>query len=183
MVAGQPVEKGKELSQQQTSAIDMALKMNPENAKNYPKWLIDQYNKSKSAGTAPATSAAAPSGGDAASNAETPAMGSPSQAAAAPTATPNDDGSVPPKDESKGGAGSPNGSPAASTPSASTPPAPGATPAPAEPKPIVMNNESTQNSSSSGGGETNNVAGQNLPMIAHNQHLQQYLAKQNIGYQ
>jgi hypothetical protein len=186
MVAGQPVEKGKDLTEQQTSAIDMALKMSPENAKNYPKWLIDQYNKSKNASKSTGTSAdgttAAPGGGDAASNAETPAMGSPSQAAAAPTVTPNDDGSVPPKDESKGGAGSPNGAPAA-VPAASAPPAPGATPASPEAKPIVMNNESTQNSSSSEGGANSKVAGQNLPMIAHNQQLQQYLAKQNIGYQ
>jgi hypothetical protein len=125
MVAGQPVEKGKDLTEQQTSAIDMALKMSPENAKNYPKWLIDQYNKSKDAnkstGTSAAGKTAAPAGGDAASNAETPTMGSPSQAATAPTAKPNDDGSVPPKDESKGGAGSPNGAPAAAV--ASPPPA------------------------------------------------------------
>jgi hypothetical protein len=78
--------------------------------------------------------------------------------------------------------GKPANAPAA-VPAASAPPVPGATPAPAEPKPIVMNNESIQNSSSSEGGANSKVAGQNLPMIAHNQQLQQYLAKQNIGYQ
>jgi hypothetical protein len=46
-----------------------------------------------------------------------------------------------------------------------------------------MNNESTQNNGSATSGEAGNMAGQNLPMTAHNDKLKDYLAKQTMDYQ
>ena len=49
-VAGKVVEEGKALTPDQMAAIDMALQMDPRNARNYPAWLMEQYNRQKSQG-------------------------------------------------------------------------------------------------------------------------------------
>jgi hypothetical protein len=49
-IAGKPVVKGQPLTSDQMAAIGMALSMNPANAKNYPDWVLAQYNKQKSQG-------------------------------------------------------------------------------------------------------------------------------------
>ena len=49
-IAGKPVVQGQPLTSDQMSAIGMSLSMNPANAKNYPAWVLEQYNKQKSQG-------------------------------------------------------------------------------------------------------------------------------------
>ena len=49
-VAGKVVEEGKALTSDQMAALDMALQMDPRNARNYPAWLMEQYNRQKSQG-------------------------------------------------------------------------------------------------------------------------------------
>ena len=49
--------------------------------------------------------------------------------------------------------------------------------------PVVVNNNSVQNSSGSTGGESNNTAGTNLPLNARNPLLDEFLARQAISYQ
>jgi hypothetical protein len=46
-----------------------------------------------------------------------------------------------------------------------------------------MNNASTQNVGSSSPGETSKMSGQNLPMNAQNEKIQEYLARQTVAYQ
>jgi len=47
-VGGEEAKEGSPLSEKQMIAVNMALSMNPENAKQYPSWLMDQYNKQRS---------------------------------------------------------------------------------------------------------------------------------------
>jgi hypothetical protein len=49
-IAGKPVVQGQPLTPDQMSAIGMSLSMNPANAKNYPDWVLAQYNKQKAQG-------------------------------------------------------------------------------------------------------------------------------------
>ena len=47
IVAGIPAVEGKDLAPAQVTAIDNSLEKSPDNARLYPKWLIDQYTKIK----------------------------------------------------------------------------------------------------------------------------------------
>jgi len=58
-VGGEEAKQGEPLSDKQMMAVDMALNMNPENAKQYPDWLMEQYNKQKGE-----KAAGAPAGGN-----------------------------------------------------------------------------------------------------------------------
>ena len=49
-IAGKAVTEGQPLSEDQMAAIEMALTMSPENARGYPAWVLEQYNKQKSQG-------------------------------------------------------------------------------------------------------------------------------------
>jgi hypothetical protein len=46
-----------------------------------------------------------------------------------------------------------------------------------------MNNSSTQNVGKAAPGETSVMSGQNLPMSAQNEKIQEYLARQTVNYQ
>jgi len=81
-VGGEEAKEGSPLSQRQMIAVNMALTMNPENAKMYPAWLMDQYNKQKSGGQA--ATGAAPTGTTTTTTPEAPSA----SASAAPTQTP-----------------------------------------------------------------------------------------------
>jgi hypothetical protein len=65
-----------------------------------------------------------------------------------------------------------------STPAVPTPP-----PRPTRRGPTVVNNTTTNNSKESAGGETNNVVGQNLPMVATDPFMQEWIARQNVIFQ
>ena len=51
-VAGKDVVQGQPLTSDQMAAIDMALQMSPDNAKNYPDWVLAQYKKQKGSSSA-----------------------------------------------------------------------------------------------------------------------------------
>jgi hypothetical protein len=126
--------------------------------------------------TAPAP-AAAPSGG---TSGETAGAGTP-----AAETTPSTPATSAAPAEGMGGSPSGTGTPEATPPAPSTPPAPAATPetSSAGGDPIVVNTSSTKNNKGSVGGEKNNIAGQNLPMTAQNEKIQEYLARQTVNYQ
>jgi hypothetical protein len=105
---------------------------------------------------------------------------------AAPAATPSPGGGAgAPAAEGMGTSGSPDGAPAAPSAAPTTPPPPPPTPeAPAGGgDPIVMNNSSTQSIGKAAAGETSVMSGQNLPMSAQNEKIQEYLARQTVNYQ
>ena len=105
---------------------------------------------------------------------------------AAPAAAPSPGGGAgAPAAEGMGTSGSPDGAPAAPSAAPTTPPPPPPTPeAPAGGgDPIVMNNSSTQNVGKAAPGETSVMSGQNLPMSAQNEKIQEYLARQTVNYQ
>jgi hypothetical protein len=105
---------------------------------------------------------------------------------AAPAATPSPGGgSGAPAAEGMGTSGSPDGAPAAPSAAPTTPSAPPPTPeAPAGGgEPIVMNNSSSQSIGKAAAGETSVMSGQNLPMSAQNEKIQEYLARQTVNYQ
>ena len=156
---------------------------------------------------APEKAAAAPGGGAGAPGAESAPAGAPTPAPpaassgsseggaaggstgapeAAPAAAPSPGGGAgAPAAEGMGTSGSPDGAPAAPSAAPTTPPAPPPTPeAPAGGgDPIVMNNSSTQNVGKAAPGETSVMSGQNLPMSAQNEKIQEYLARQTVNYQ
>jgi hypothetical protein len=47
LIAGEETKEGSPLSDKQMSTLDMVVGTSPENAKNYPAWVIKQYNKQK----------------------------------------------------------------------------------------------------------------------------------------
>ena len=49
-IAGKPVVQGQSLAPDQMAALGMALQMDPRNARNYPVWVMEQYNRQKSQG-------------------------------------------------------------------------------------------------------------------------------------
>ena len=49
-IAGKPVVQGQPLAPDQMAAIGMALSMSPDNARRYPAWVLEQYNRQKSQG-------------------------------------------------------------------------------------------------------------------------------------
>jgi hypothetical protein len=105
---------------------------------------------------------------------------------AAPAAAPSPGGGAgAPAAEGMGTSGSPDGAPAAPSAAPTTPPPPPPTPeAPAGGgDPIVMNNSSTQSIGKAAAGETSVMSGQNLPMSAQNEKIQEYLARQTVNYQ
>jgi hypothetical protein len=105
---------------------------------------------------------------------------------AAPAATPSPGGGGgAPAAEGMGTSGSPDGAPAAPSAAPTTPSAPPPTPeAPAGGgEPIVMNNSSSQSIGKAAAGETSVMSGQNLPMSAQNEKIQEYLARQTVNYQ
>lgn len=53
MIANAPVVQGQPLSENQMAAIGMALQMSPDNARNYPAWVMEQYNRQKTGTTTP----------------------------------------------------------------------------------------------------------------------------------
>ena len=95
-VGGEEAKEGSPLSEKQMIAVNMALSMNPENANQYPSWLMDQYNKQKSGGQA--TTGSAPTGSTTTTTPEAPSASSatPAQAPAAETGAPMKVADIPP---------------------------------------------------------------------------------------
>jgi hypothetical protein len=126
----------------------------------------------------PATPPPAPSGSS--SSGETGST-SASAAATTPSAPAAAGGAAEGMTGSPTGTGSPEAAPAAPSTPPAPPPVPEASSGGADP--IIMNNASTQNVGSSSPGETSKMSGQNLPMNAQNEKIQEYLARQTVAYQ
>lgn len=109
-----------------------------------------------------------------------------------PPAPPADSGGAEKKEES-GESGSTSGAqnaeqaqpptPQRPAPRVTTPPAPPAPPARPQRGPTVLNQTTNNSSTENRGGETNNVVGQNLPMVATDPFMQEWLSRTNIIYQ
>jgi hypothetical protein len=78
-IAGKPVVQGQPLAPDQMAALGMALQMDPRNARNYPVWVMEQYNRQKSQG---AVSSVTP--GAVGATAATGALNQPANTAGAP---------------------------------------------------------------------------------------------------
>ena len=169
-IGGMPAVEGQPLAPEQISAIDLALGMNPANAKNYPAWVLDQYAKQKRKEGTPDKGMGDQTKPDLGTGGEDASGGG---------------GGGDPTGKSETEAGAPGGTP---EPIQSAPPNVPADLVPPSQQnqdntPIVMNNNSSSSSGSISGGAADKVSGQNLPMNAQNASLTEYFAKQNINYQ
>jgi hypothetical protein len=173
-IGGMPAVEGQPLAPIQISAIDLALGMNPANAKNYPAWVLDQYAKQKRKEGTPDKGMGDQTKPDLGTGGEDASGGGGGGG-----------GGGDPTGKSETEAGAPGGTP---EPIQSAPPNVPADLVPPSQQnqdntPIVMNNNSSSSSGSISGGAADKVSGQNLPMNAQNASLTEYFAKQNISYQ